>query len=71
MKIASTGGGGAGWRRRTPRSGREVGIVRDAPARQSGGVAWRARRRGVSATCVTGGGLSGTEQGVSCVFRRV
>ena len=45
MKIGNIGGGGAGWRRRTPRSGREVGIVRDAPARQSDGVAWRARRR--------------------------
>ena len=45
MKIGSIGGGGAGWRRRTPKSGREVGIVRDATTRQSGGVAWRARRR--------------------------
>ena len=44
MKIGSIGGGGAGWRRRTPRSGWEVGVVRAAPARRSGGVLRRARR---------------------------
>ena len=44
VKIGALAAGGAGLRRRTPRSGWEVGVVRAAPARRSGGVPRRARR---------------------------
>ena len=62
MKIGSIGGGGAGWRRRTPKSGREVGIVRDATTRQSGGVAWRARRRRTACNGAAEAGISSDPQ---------